>query len=181
MKINLKEMKYSLPILFLALIFFTNNIFSQQSQKPDWTAYKFLIGEWSGEGSGQPGQATGNTTHKFDLNDNVLVRKNHTEYPASNGSPAVSHDDLLIFYNENNSTKAIYFDNEGHVIHYTTSFTSDSTVLVLTGNLNPSTPRFRFTYIKLEEGRLKTIFEISPPGKPEEFMKYAEGVLAKKN
>jgi hypothetical protein len=40
--------------------------------------------------------------------------------------------------------------------------------------------RYRFTYTKIEAGKLKISFEIAPPGKPEEFKKYVDGVVNKK-
>jgi hypothetical protein len=66
-------------------------------------------------------------------------------------------------------------------MHYTASFTSDSSALVLVGDANLSAPRFKFSYIKEKEGKLKVVFEMAPSGKPEEFMKYVEGVVKKKN
>ena len=57
-----------------------------------------------------------------DSQGSVLVRKGHSEYPASQGRPATAHDDLIIVCAKQGRTRAIYFDNEGHVINYTSSF-----------------------------------------------------------
>ncbi|MCX6175068.1 MAG: hypothetical protein NTZ27_09980 [Ignavibacteriales bacterium] len=165
--------------LILILMGALNNFFCQTA-KSNWNAFKFLIGEWTGEGTGAPGEGSGQITFYFALQDQILVRKNHTEYPATANKSAFTHDNVLIHYHENNLVRAIYFDNEGHVIHYTTNFSSDLSALVLTSDVIPSAPRFRFTYTKLDNERLKVSFEIASPGKPEEFSKYLDGVVKKK-
>ncbi len=72
------------------------------------------MGEWVG--SGQPGQGGGTFSFKPDLDQKILVRKSHSEYPASANKPEIIHDDLMVVYLDNpeNRNKAIYFDNEGH-------------------------------------------------------------------
>lgn len=171
--------KSFVAVLALVVCLSTGN-FAQQSHKPDWSQFKFLIGDWVGEGSGAPGEGTGTTTFYFALDDHILVRKNHAEHPTANGRPAITHDDTMMLYFENNSFRAIYFDNEGHTIHYSAAFPPDSSALILTSDINQTAPRFRFTYRKIENGKLKVIFEIAPPGKPEEFKKYVEGIISKK-
>lgn len=182
MSVNSKFLcrKFFITAILLVLILSANNQ-AQQQQKPDWSAFKFLIGDWIGVGSGAPGEGTGTTTFHFALDDHILVRKNHAEYPAANGRPAITHDDEMTFYLENKSFMVIYFDNEGHTIHYSVAFSPDSNALILTSDVNQAAPRFRFTYQRIETGRLKVIFEIAMPGKPEEFKKYVEGIIKKKS
>ena len=52
------------------------------AQAEDWGPLNFLIGNWVGEGSGKPGEATGAFSLLPDLQGAVLVRKNFAEYPA---------------------------------------------------------------------------------------------------
>ncbi len=165
--------------LIVVLIGAVNNLFSQ-STKSDWSSFQFLIGEWVGEGSGAPGEAKGAFTFSYDLQNQILVRKNYAEYPAQNGRPAFRHDDLMIVYHEGNSTKAVYFDNEGHIINYAINFSKDSLATIFTSEPNPASPRFRFTYYKSGNEKMKFSFDIAPPGKPEEFSKYIDGVVKKK-
>ena len=97
-----------------------------QGAKADrWAPLSFLIGEWvgeggggSGQGSGGPGQGSGGFSFLLEQDGNVLVRKNWADYPASKDQPAYSHTDLMIVYEEDGKLRAIYFDSEGHVIHY---------------------------------------------------------------
>lgn len=174
------RLNFFIIVASVLLLLFPLDDFAQQTQKPDWSGFKFLIGDWIGEGSGAPGEGSGTITFYLALDDQILVRKNHAEYPAANGRPAFTHDDVTIHYRENNSVRAIYFDNEGHTIHYSAAFSPDSSALILTSDINQAAPRFRFTYQKIENGRLKVTFEIAPPGKPDEFKKYVEGIVKKK-
>ena len=82
----------------------------------DWQPLQFLIGNWTGEGSGTPGNGAGAFSFEPDLQRHILVRKSFAEYPPANGKPAYRHDDLLIVYREDGQLRAIYFDNEDHVI-----------------------------------------------------------------
>ena len=98
----------------------TASLAQQSAAAPDWSAWSFLLGSWTGVGTGQPGEGSGGFTLKPDLQQHVLVRSNYAEYPASKDHPASRHDDLMLIYHETPTSpaSAIYFDSEGHVIHY---------------------------------------------------------------
>jgi hypothetical protein len=157
-------------ILATLLITLSSSSFCQQDQT--WEKWVFLMGEWKGEGSGQPGQGGGVFSFQYDLNKNILVRKSHSEYPGQDGKKAI-HDDLMIVYPENNgdSFKAIYFDNEKHVINYNIAFAVKS--VILTSQKSAGTPIFRLTYNLLDSNTVNTKFEMSQDG--EKFMPYIEG------
>ena len=165
--------------LIVILIGALNNFFCQ-STKSDWSSFQFLIGEWVGEGSGAPGEATGSSIFSFDLQNTVMTRKSYADYPAANNRPAFRHDDLMIIYQENKSIKTIYFDNEGHVINYSVSLSKDLNTITFVSDINPAAPRFRLIYTKSGENSMKISFEFAHPGKPEEFSKYLDGVIKKK-
>lgn len=143
------------------------------AQTTNWNRWNWLIGEWQGEGSGQPGQGSGIFSFAFDLGQNVIIRKSHSEYPAANNQPATIHDDLMVIYLDDAAmpTKAIYFDNEGHVINYTISEAEQS--IVFTSDKKADTPVFRLSYYLLDSGEINTKFELSRDG--ENFMTYIEG------
>ncbi len=107
--------------------------------RPNWDSWQFLIGEWAGEGSGDPGKGTGGFRFQLELQGRVLVRRNRADYPAAGGRSAFSHDDLMIVYQEPEAkrTRAVYFDNEGHVIHYTAAFSADQKALTFLGDVTP--------------------------------------------
>src|SRR5262245_9916089 len=159
---------------------------SQAEQSKDgvnWDSLRFLVGEWLGEGSGAPGEATGGFSFNFDLQGKILVRKSRADYQATKDKPAYSHTDLMVIYQEpeGKAARAIYFDNEGHVIHYGISLSKDQKSLILVSDVSPSSPRFRFIYGKSTNDRLTFEFDIAPPGKPESFSKYIEGTARRKS
>ncbi len=138
----------------------------------DWGPAQFLIGRWTGEGSGQPGQGTGGFSFAPDLQGAILIRKSFAEYPAANSRPASRHDDLTIVYRDEAShqLRATYFDNEGHVIAYNLKPAENGVVFVT--DAPPSAMRYRLTYTSTGKDSLKLKFEIAPPGK--EFSTYIE-------
>ena len=89
------------------------------STNVDWSSLKFLTGKWVGEGTAETGQAgSGYCSFEPGLQGKVLVRKNHSEYPAANGRPAILHEDVMIIYPDaaKQQLRAFYTDNEGNVI-----------------------------------------------------------------
>jgi len=142
----------------------------------DWEAYKYLLGEWEGGHEGDPGQGHGRFTFSFDLDENILVRRNRTVFPDTPERPGYTHDDLLIIFAEDSGElRGIYFDNEQHVIHYIVSVSADKKTITLVSDPMPSAPQFRFTYISTGKNTLEARFEMAPPGKPGEFFTYIEG------
>ncbi len=111
-------------LLFTFFVAITGQAIAQQSNDNKWNEWRFLLGKWVAEGGGQPGQASGGGfSFDFDLQERVLVRRNYSEYPATASKPPSRHDDLMVIYQEpEKGTRAEYFDNEGHVIHYSVSF-----------------------------------------------------------
>ena len=150
----------------------------QQSHAGDWDSWHFLLGEWTAEGEGRPGQSTGTFSFNFELQGKILVRRNRADYPATKDRPAFSHEDLMVIYSQPGLSgfQAVYFDNEGHVIRYSASFSEDGNSLTFLSDPEPSAPRFRLTYTKGKHGALAVKFEIAPSDKPESFSTYVEGV-----
>jgi thioredoxin-related protein/uncharacterized protein YciI len=165
-----------LKIIFAVLLIPGMLTAQQTSTPPNWDAWNFLMGEWKGEGGGDPGQGTGTFSFTPDLDYTIITRKNHTVYPAAKDRPAFTHDDLMTVYQIGGATKAIYFDNEGHTINYTVEFSNDSNSIIFLSDPTTSTPRFRLTYTKVEVGTVRITFDIAPPGKPEDFSQYLEGI-----
>ena len=139
-----------------------------------WTALGALLGSWTGEGSGDPGQGTGGFSFASDLQGKILVRKSYADYPATKDRPASSHQDLMVVYQEPDTrlSKAVYLDNEGHVINYTVTLFPDAKSIVFLSELRPSTPRYRLIYIMTGKDRVELTFEIAPPDKPDSFTTY---------
>jgi hypothetical protein len=111
--------------------------------------FDFLIGAWTGEGTGQPGAGQGEFSFTSELNGRVLVRRSYNQLASG-----PRHEDLMIVYVDA-TPRAIYFDSEGHVIHYTVSFPARNTVVFESADA----PGYRLTYA-LEGKKLNGKFEV---------------------
>jgi hypothetical protein len=162
------KLRTILVIIFLGVLHLCHG-----QQNPVWDKVEWLIGEWQGEGSGIPGEGSGIFSFAFDLENKIMVRKSHSEYPGENIKTRMKHDDIMIIYadTKGNPSKAIYFDNEGHTINYNIS--SPDSSIAFTSDPVPETPIFRLVYTKLSNNAVYTKFEMSRDGKS--FMTYVEG------
>ncbi len=145
----------------------------------DWGPMQFLIGDWSGEGAGQPGQSSaGAFSLATDLDGTILVRKSFAEYPAAGDRPAYRHSDLTVIYRDaaSKELRATYWDNEGHVIPYLVRASSDGVTFTSDGPRDAT--RFRLTYSTAGKDRINIKFEIADPGK--DFAVYLEASARRK-
>ena len=170
-------------LVFLCVFFaFSLNGSTASSNSADaWGPLNVLVGEWTGEGGGKPGQGPGNMSVTWDLNRQVMINKGHSEYPATKDHPATVHDSLMVIFKDPSGEKlrATYFDSEGHVIQYAVESSENPTTIRFVSDALPSAPRFRLTYIR-RENDMGVKFEIAPPGKPDAFTPYVEGTVRRK-
>jgi len=146
------------------------------SAVPDeWKPLQFLIGTWEARTSGGSAQAASSGTYsfQFELGNHVIVRqisKGGCKGPADFDC---GHNDLLYIYRENSqpTPKAIYFDSEGHVIHYDLSIPAPTSVVFLSDSSQPG-PQFRLSY-DLKGTTMYGKFEIRMPGETQ-FKPYLE-------
>ncbi len=167
-------MKLKLSIASVILLMLSTVVAAQQSS-PSWEKWKLLIGDWKGEGNGQPGQGEGFFSFQPGLDGNILIRKNHTVFPETSISPSKIHDDLLIVYSQSGSAsqEAIYFDNEGNTIKYKVAFSDNS--IILTSDKIAGSPRFRFTYSMTNKDTVSMAFDMASPDSPDAFRTYLSG------
>jgi hypothetical protein len=72
----------------------------------------------------------------------------------------------MTIYVEGDSVRALYVDNEGHVIRYVSPTTGDAgaSSAVLVSDPSQQGPAFRLTYVPTAEGAVAGTFEIARPG-----------------
>ena len=172
--IGLRQMRAQFVIFLLPAILASAAIAAPEDAA--WEPFAFLVGNWTGEGTGAPGEGTGGFSFQYDLQGKVLVRKNHADYPKTKDRPAYSHEDLMVIYRESPAGpfRADYYDNEGHVIHYTISTSPDRSTVEFISDPAAAAPRFRFTYKRTGQDSVGIKFEIAPPGKPDAFGPYID-------
>jgi hypothetical protein len=163
-------------VLWIVLLLLCGLHGSLRSETDPWAGYRGLLGEWIAEQS--PGQATGagSFAFSFDLQERIIVRKNHLAIAGGR-----VHDDLLVLYLEDSTgVKAIYFDNEGHIIHYRAEVSGDGQSIVFLSDPAAGSPRFKLTYRHLGGDRLEIAFLIAAPGSPDSFTPYLRGSARRK-
>jgi hypothetical protein len=150
----------------------------QQTSQNSLDRLSFMVGHWTGAGTGTPGEGAGEFTFEWGLNRNILIRKSFAVYPATKDRPASRHDDLLIVFAENSKLRADYFDSENHTIHYSVAVAADGKTVECLSDAIPSAPRYRLTYARAgNENSLRLKFEIANPDKPAAFNSYIDAVL----
>jgi hypothetical protein len=132
-----------------------------------WSALRFLEGTWEAktEGATSGVNATGTYSFRKELGGHILAR--HSSAAGCKG-PAdfdCEHGDLLYIYQDapGQPLKAIYFDNEGHVVHYNVS-TPTPTSAVFASDPSVSGPQFRLAY-ELKGTVMSGKFQMLMPGK----------------
>jgi len=136
----------------------------------------FLEGTWQAKTQGGSAGADASATYTFqrELKGHILAR--HTHDSSGCHGPATydcDHSDLLYVYRDSGSAalRAIYFDNEGHVIHYDVSVTGPATA-VFTSDSDTKGPQFRLVY-ELKSSVMSGKFQIRAPGQTD-FKSYLE-------
>jgi hypothetical protein len=141
-----------------------------------WRSWGPLLGEWVADAA--PDGSTGGFTFEPAVEGRVLVRRNTANYPASKDRPAAHHEDLMVVFHEAGLTRADYFDNEGHVIHYAVTIADGKAQFVSDRIANAA--RFRLTYQWSDAKALSLTFEVAPPGSPDGFRPYIKASLHRK-
>ena len=149
------------------------------AQKPDttgpWAGVRFLIGTWEAKTTGGQAQvqSTGTYSFRLELRDHVLARR--TAYGTAKARTTSIASTRTCFTSTpggpGQSLRAIYFDNEGHVIHYAVSVPKPGTAVLLSDADQPG-PQFRLSY-ELNAGVMTGKFQMRMPGQ-QEFASYLE-------
>jgi hypothetical protein len=164
-------------VLFLSFLFMLGQV--SYPQQSNFTNFNFLIGEWIGMGGGSiSGKGAGGSIFKYDLDSNLIVRENYAQYPEQNNNPVYTHKDLMIIYFQSVKPKAVYFDNEKHVINYNIEF-SDNKIIFISEEIK-GIPQFRLTYEREDDNKMKLYFDIAPPNAPGKFKSFLTAGMHKK-
>ena len=173
-------MKRTLSVLVLSLLaFWPCPSIGQDAAKPDpWASLHFLIGTWEAKTTGGSARAQGAGNYSFQLKLAGHLLARHSGGGSCKGPEDYNcnHADLLYLYPEGpaGALRAIYFDNEGHVIHYVVEVNPSGKVVRFVSRVQAGEPRYRLTYREADKDLVTGQFELAPPGKPEAFDRYME-------
>jgi hypothetical protein len=141
---------------------------------------QFLTGTWEAKTQGGSAQAAGSGIYTFqpELRNHILARRSNQAGCKGPAGFDCEHGDLLYVYQDapGQLYKAIYFDNEGHVIHYDVSTPTPTTAIFVSDASQPG-PQFRLIY-ELKDSTMYGKFQMHMPGQTE-FKSYLEWSGAK--
>jgi hypothetical protein len=138
-----------------------------------WKEFRFLIGNWSGDGVGPAGQGIGDLSVETDLNETILKMTNVQNFTGKDRKTTYRGTMIV-----SAGSKALFLDNEGHVLHYTITF-GPKTITFLS-QPEPNSPRFRFSYLDLGGNHMKCSFDIAPPPNLDKYTIHVSGTATKK-
>lgn len=156
-------MRQRTPLLPTVLILLATTVAAQAptpaaAEPAGWEQLAFLLGDWDGLGVGAPGGVAGGFSLRPDLDSNILVRRIAADTPGGH------HDDLMIIYHAAPDTvRAIYFDNEGHVIDYTLAPAPGPGQATFVSRAAAGRPRFRLGYRLNDDDTVSIDFAVQPP------------------
>lgn len=146
---------------------------SQPTKKDSlWLILKPLIGEWAGEGGGEPGKGKYERSYRFILNSNFIEIKNRSTYPPSSNNPKGEvHEDIGYFSYDRARKK--FKLRQFHIEAFVNTFVMDSisadkkNLVFVSEDIEniPKGFRARETYRFLRENEVEETFEIAEPGK----------------
>jgi len=161
----MKSKRISMMILCGAVLTLTLRTQAQPASASSKFGGKWhaLLGEWKGENAS--GGDSGACGFHLDLAEHVIVRTNHAVLTAEGARPAGTHEDLMIIYPGATADKgrAMYFDNEGHVIEYNAEWSADGNALIFLSKPGAG-PQFRLTYKKVDVKTFTVSFDMAAPG-----------------
>jgi hypothetical protein len=125
----------------------------------------FLEGNWDAKAQGNGGTAaSGSYVFRTELGGHVLARHSRTADCKGAEGFDCEHGDLLYVYADGpgQPLKAIYFDSEGHTIHYNVTTPTPTTAVFLSDGSQPG-PRFQLVY-SLQGAVMSGKFQMQMPG-----------------
>jgi hypothetical protein len=166
-------------ILSVSLLFLACSASGLAQATDIWEPLRFLIGTWEAKTSGGTAGAQSIGVYSFatELKGQILARHSGGTDCKAPAEFDCDHSDLLYLYPEGSAIKAIYFDNEGHVIHYTVTTPTPTSAVFLSDPAAPG-PQFRLMYERKAE-TLSGKFQMKMPGQ-NDYRSYLEWSGSKK-
>ena len=159
------------PMAMIAGMFAASALFSQTAPQTvtSMDALHFLEGRWEAKTPPAPGAPAVSGTYSFqkELQGHILARHGSNDSCKGPADFDCDHHDLFYIFQDlpGRPLKAIYFDNEGHVINYDV-FASGPTKVVFVSPASTPGPRFRLLY-DLNAGIMSGKFQSQLPGETE--------------
>ena len=148
-------------------------IFSQVTKRDSlWLLLKPFVGEWKGEGGGQPGKGRYERSYQFILNKRFIEIRNKSTYEPTMQHPSGEvHEDIGYFSYDNG--RKIFVLRQFHLEGFVNQFRIDSispdkkTIVFISESIENIPPGYRAkeTYRIVSDNEIEEIFEIAEPNK----------------
>jgi hypothetical protein len=160
-------------IIVLFLLISPSIIFSQMTKRDSlWLLLKPFVGEWKGEGGGQPGKGKYERSYQFILNKRFIEIRNKSTYEPTTQHPnGEVHEDIGYFSYDNGRKTLMLrqFHVESFVIQYRIDSISldKKTIVFISESIEniPSRYRAKETYRLVSDNEIEETFEIAEPNK----------------
>ncbi len=165
--------------LALLLLLIPAISFGQQKRDSIWAPVNYFVGEWKGEGGGDPGMGVYQRSYKSVLNATAIEVRNMSKYPPTEKHPKgeVHEDYGNIIYDKARKTFLLrQLHAEGFANDYVLeSISPDKKTLIFTSEAIINIPKgwkARETYRILGVNEFEETFELAAPDK--EFAVYTK-------
>lgn len=159
-------------LLLLLLISPTLVVGQMTKKESTWLPLLPFIGQWTGEGGGEPGKGTYERCYQFILNKNFIEIKNKSTYPPTDKNPKGEvHEDIGYFSYDKTLKK--FKLRQFHIESFVNEFVLDSispdkkTLVFVTVSIENIQKGYmaKETYRLLNENEIEETFEIAEPDK----------------
>ena len=160
--------------LMVCILVFIPSVLDAQLTKRDslWLTLKPFVGEWKGEGGGQPGKGKYERTYQFILNKRFIEIRNKSTYEPTTQHPNGEVHEDIGYFSYDNSRKTFMlrqFHVESFVIQYRIDSISPDkkTIVFISESIEnvPSGYRAKETYRIISDNEIEEIFELAEPNK----------------
>ncbi len=167
------ELKNTYRMCLFMLLLIPSFLFAQTSKRDSlWIILQPFVGNWKGEGSGEPGNGNYERSYQFVLNKRFIEIKNKSTYQPTDKFPKGEVHEDIGYFSYDGGRKAFVlrqFHAEGFVNQYKLdSISIDKRTLVFISEAIENIPsgyRAKETYRLLNENEIEETFEIAKPGK----------------
>lgn len=160
--------------VMVCILIFIPSVLDAQMTKRDslWLILKPFVGEWKGEGGGQPGKGKYERSYQFILNKRFIEIKNKSAYePTSQHPDGEVHEDIGYFSYDNG--RKIFMLRQFHVESFVIQYRIDSispdkkTIVFISESIEniPAGYRAKETYRLVSNDEIEETFEIAEPNK----------------
>ncbi len=143
------------------------NCAGAQSKTSPLAPLSFLIGKWQSEST------PGIDVFRKDLGGHIIVRSAQSKCVGTSDQASSMRSVMTIYSDSDGKIRAIYFDNDGHVVRYRVAGMSPSMVQFVSDDADRG-PHLRLTYSRTDDRTMAVKFEMAMPDHPSEFRSVAE-------